>query len=64
VLGKGKRLFDDGALPAGLELTSSQVFSSGMIMANYRSGADIKGGSFAAKRPSEAELGRRASQER
>jgi dihydrofolate reductase len=63
VLGKGKRLFDGGALPAGLELTSSQVSSTGVIMANYRSGADIKGGSFAAKTPSEAELSRRASQE-
>ena len=64
VLGKGKRLFDGGTLPAGLELASSQVSSTGVIMATYRSGAEIKGGSFAAETPSEAELARRAAQER
>jgi dihydrofolate reductase len=47
VLGKGKRLFDDGAVPAGVELTSSQVSSTGVVMATYRSGAEIKYGSFA-----------------
>jgi dihydrofolate reductase len=64
VLGKGKRLFDGGTVPAGLELASSQVSSTGVIMATYRSGAEIKGGSFAAGTPSEAELARRAAQER
>jgi dihydrofolate reductase len=54
VLGKGKRLFDGGTVPAGLELASSQVSSSGVIMATYRSGAEIKYGSFAAETPSEA----------
>jgi dihydrofolate reductase len=48
VLGEGKRLFDGGTVPAGLELVSSQVSSSGVIMASYRSGAEIKYGSFAA----------------
>jgi dihydrofolate reductase len=47
VLGKGKRLFDGGTVPAGLELTSSQASSTGVIIARYRSGADIKYGSFA-----------------
>jgi len=64
VLGKGKRLFDAGTLPAGLEVASSQVSSTGVIMATYRSGAEIKYGSFAAETPSEAELVRRAAQER
>jgi dihydrofolate reductase len=64
VLGKGKRLFDGGTLPAGLELASSQVSSTGVIMATYRSGAEIKGGSFASETPSEAELARRTAQER
>jgi dihydrofolate reductase len=64
VLGKGKRLFDGGTVPAGLELASSQVSSTGVIMATYRGGAEIKGGSFAAETPSEAELARRAAQER
>ncbi len=47
VLGKGKRLFDGGTVPAGLELVGSEVSPSGVIMANYRSGAEIKYGSFA-----------------
>jgi dihydrofolate reductase len=64
VLGKGKRLFDGGTLPAGLELASSQVSSTGVIMATYRSGAEIRGGSFVPEEPSEAELARRAAQER
>jgi len=64
VLGKGKRLFEGGTLPAGLELASAQVSSSGVIMATYRSGAEIKGGSFVPDEPSEAELARRAAQER
>jgi dihydrofolate reductase len=47
VLGTGKRLFDDGTVPAGFDVTSSQVSSTGVVMARYRSGADIKYGSFA-----------------
>jgi dihydrofolate reductase len=63
VLGKGKRLFDGGTVPEGLELTGSRVSSTGVIMATYRGGAEIKGGSFAAEAPSEAEVARRAAQE-
>ncbi|HEY7629667.1 MAG TPA: dihydrofolate reductase family protein [Thermoleophilaceae bacterium] len=47
VLGKGKRLFDGGTVPEGLELVNSQVSSSGVIIADYRTGAEIKYGSFA-----------------
>jgi dihydrofolate reductase len=64
VLGKGKRLFEGGTVPAGLEVTSSQVSSTGVITATYRSGAEIKYGSFEAETPSEAELARRAALER
>jgi len=63
VLGNGKRLFDGGTVPAGLDLASSQVSSTGVITATYRSGAEIKYGSFAAETPSEAELARRAARE-
>jgi dihydrofolate reductase len=63
VLGQGKRLFDGGTVPDGLELASSQVSSTGVIMATYRTGAEIKGGSFALETPSEAELARRAAQD-
>jgi hypothetical protein len=47
VRGTGKRLFDGGTVPAGPELTSSQASSTGVIIATYRSGAEIKYGSFA-----------------
>jgi dihydrofolate reductase len=63
VLGKGKRLFDGGTVPAGLDVVSSQVSSTGVTTVTYRSGAEIKYGSFAAETPSEAELARRAAQE-
>jgi dihydrofolate reductase len=63
VLGKGKRLFNGGTVPAGFELASSQSSSSGVIMAAYRSGANIKYGSFAAETPSEAELARHGANE-
>jgi dihydrofolate reductase len=63
VLGKGKRLFNGGTVPAGLQLTNSATSSSGVIMATYRSGVEIKGGSFAMEEPSEAELARRAARD-
>ena len=64
VLGNGERLFDGGTVPAGLEVVSSQASSTGVIMATYRSGAQIKYGSFASETPSEAEQARQAAQER
>ena len=60
VLGRGKRLFDDGTVPEGLSLVSAETASTGVIMATYRTGAEIKSGSFALDEPSEAELERRA----
>jgi dihydrofolate reductase len=47
VLGTGKRLFDGGTVPSGLALTASEASSSGVIIAAYRSGAEIEYGSFA-----------------
>ena len=64
VLGTGKRLFNGGAVPAGLEETSSQTSSTGVITATYRTGAEIKYGSFAAEEPSGDEVARRAAQDR
>jgi dihydrofolate reductase len=46
VLGTGKRLFAGGTVPTGLELTRSAVSSTGVIMATYRTGAEIPYGSF------------------
>jgi dihydrofolate reductase len=46
-LGKGKRLFDDGTIPAAFELIETKVTASGVIAANYRRAGDVKTGSFA-----------------
>ncbi|HEY2887901.1 MAG TPA: dihydrofolate reductase family protein [Candidatus Limnocylindrales bacterium] len=46
LLGSGKRLFGDGTVPAGLELVSSQVSPSGVVIARYRPAGAIKYGSF------------------
>jgi dihydrofolate reductase len=47
VLGSGKRLFGDGTVPAGFELVSSQVTTTGVTVVSYRTGAEIKYGTFA-----------------
>ncbi|RJT39226.1 dihydrofolate reductase [Mesorhizobium waimense] len=59
VLGKGKRLFGDDAMPAAFKLIKSQASTTGVIMATYERGGEIKTGSFATEKPSEAELERR-----
>lgn len=59
LLGKGKRLFDDGAMPAAFKLTKSQATTTGVIMATYERGGEIRTGSFAQDKPSDAELERR-----
>lgn len=46
VLGKGKRLFGEGTIPVAFKLTNSKVTSSGVIVANYKKGGDVKTGSF------------------
>jgi dihydrofolate reductase len=47
-LGKGKRLFEGGAIPAGFTLTESYVTTSGVIMANYKRGGKVKTGNAGA----------------
>ena len=46
-LGKGKRLFAEGAMPAGFELTESKTTPKGVIFANYKRAGEVKTGSFA-----------------
>lgn len=58
-LGRGKRLFAEGAIPVGFKLLESSVSPSGVIVASYARSGDVKIGSFAADKPSEAELARR-----
>jgi dihydrofolate reductase len=45
-LGKGKRLFGEGTIPAAFNLTDSQVSPSGVIIASYRRDGEVKLGSF------------------
>jgi len=45
-LGKGKKLFGDGTIPAALTLTESVVTPSGVIFANYKRAGEVKTGSF------------------
>lgn len=59
VLGKGKRLFGDGATPSGLTLLKSQAYPTGVIVANYKPDGAVKTGSFQLAEPTEAELERR-----
>lgn len=45
-LGQGKRLFGEGAIPAGFELIESQASPSGVIVAIYRRAGAVKLGTF------------------
>ena len=47
VLGTGKRLFGDGAVPAGLKLVNSVVSTTGVVMGTYEPAGDVVTGSFA-----------------
>jgi len=46
-LGKGKKLFDDGPIPAAFTLTESTVTPSGIIIANYKRAGEVKTGNVA-----------------
>jgi dihydrofolate reductase len=59
ILGKGKRLFGDGAIPAGLKLVKSKTYPTGVIVANYKPDGAVKTGSFQRAEPSAAEIERR-----
>jgi len=43
-LGKGKKLFQNGAIPAAFTLIGSTVAPSGVIMANYKRAGKVKTG--------------------
>ncbi|MDF2457100.1 MAG: dihydrofolate reductase [Cytophagaceae bacterium] len=44
LLGKGKRLFDDQAVPAAFSLVESTVTPNGVIMAHYKRAGEVKTG--------------------
>lgn len=45
-LGKGKKIFTDGAIPAAFTLTESAVTSSGVIFANFSRAGEVKTGTM------------------
>jgi dihydrofolate reductase len=45
-LGKGKRLFAEGTMPAAFELIETKTSPSGVIFANYKRAGEVKTGSF------------------
>lgn len=46
-LGKGKRLFAEGTIPAGFQLVESNASPKGVIVATYVRAGEVKTGSFA-----------------
>lgn len=47
-LGKGKKLFDDGPIPAAFKLTESIVTPKGVMIVTYKRGGKVKTGNFGA----------------
>jgi dihydrofolate reductase len=46
VLGKGKRLFNDKAMPSAFKLAESHVIPTGVIIANYTKAGEVKIGAI------------------
>jgi dihydrofolate reductase len=46
VIGSGKRLFADGAVPAGLRLLDGKVSTTGVVMGTYERAGEVVTGSF------------------
>lgn len=45
-LGKGKKLFDNGTIPASFKLTDSMVTTKGVIIATYKRAGKVKTGNL------------------
>jgi dihydrofolate reductase len=59
VIGKGKRFFGDGTVPAALKLVDSKVSKTGVTINTYVRAGEIDTGSFEFDEPTAAELERR-----
>jgi dihydrofolate reductase len=59
LLGRGKRLFGGGGIPAAFRLTKSTTSPSGVLIASYERAGAVTTGSFAMDQPTEVELERR-----
>jgi len=60
VVGKGKRLFGDGAMPAGLKLIDGKTSTTGVRIDCYRRAGAVRTGSFDVTTESTRELYRRS----
>jgi dihydrofolate reductase len=59
LLGRGKRLFGDGAVPTELKLVKSKPHPTGVIVATYEPSGAVKTGDFQLAEPTDAERERR-----
>lgn len=64
VLGGGKKLFADGSVACAYNLTRTRISSSGIVIAHYERGGDIKVGDTALAQSSDAEVARQARMKR
>lgn len=60
VLGKGKRLFDEGSRPRAWTMKKTLHSTTGVVVTLYERGGEVPIGSFGSDTPSEADLARRA----
>lgn len=60
VLGRGRRLFDEGSRPHAWTLASSETTPAGVVVGTYRRAGEVPTGSFGDDNPAPAELERRA----
>jgi dihydrofolate reductase len=63
VLGRGKRLFGEGTVPAGLRLTGATASTTGVLITSYTRAGAVATGNFGMETPSEAEIARRKTLE-
>ena len=59
VLGRGKRLFGRGTVPAAWKLVETKASTTGVVMSTYQRSGAIRTGSFQLDKPTEAEIARR-----
>jgi dihydrofolate reductase len=59
VLGKGKKLFGEGAKPAAFALKDSRVTTKGVTIARYQRAGAVATGDFTMDPPTDAEVARR-----
>ncbi|WP_435106540.1 dihydrofolate reductase family protein [Arhodomonas sp. AD133] len=64
VLGRGKKLFDDGAKAAAFKLADSRVSPNGIVIARYVRDGAVTTGDYAMDPPTPAELARREKMQR